>query len=93
MEPCTLVINPNAVEENESTNPNNECNANTKDAEQVERSKFEVQIEDANRGAWGNKVEFVLATIGFAVGLGNVWRFPYLCQKNGGGTRVYTSYK
>ncbi|EDO29649.1 predicted protein, partial [Nematostella vectensis] len=34
---------------------------------------------------WGSKVEYILATIGFAIGFGNVWRFPYLCQKNGGG--------
>ncbi|XP_012561513.2 sodium-dependent neutral amino acid transporter B(0)AT3 isoform X1 [Hydra vulgaris] len=37
------------------------------------------------REAWGHKAEFILASIGLAVGLGNVWRFPYLCQKNGGG--------
>ena len=44
-------------------------------------------IEGGNekREAWGHKAEFILATIGLAVGLGNVWRFPYLCQKNGGG--------
>ncbi|XP_073506413.1 sodium- and chloride-dependent GABA transporter 2-like [Phyllobates terribilis] len=37
------------------------------------------------RGQWNNKMEFVLAVAGEIIGLGNVWRFPYLCYKNGGG--------
>ncbi|XP_057312121.1 sodium-dependent neutral amino acid transporter B(0)AT3-like isoform X2 [Hydractinia symbiolongicarpus] len=40
---------------------------------------------DEKRGMWGRKAEFILASVGLAVGLGNVWRFPYLCQRNGGG--------
>ncbi|XP_069046501.1 sodium- and chloride-dependent GABA transporter 2-like [Lepisosteus oculatus] len=37
------------------------------------------------RGQWANKREFILAVAGQIVGLGNVWRFPYLCYRNGGG--------
>lgn len=37
------------------------------------------------RGQWSSKVEFILAVAGQIIGLGNVWRFPYLCYKNGGG--------
>ncbi|XP_050310141.1 sodium- and chloride-dependent GABA transporter ine-like isoform X2 [Anthonomus grandis grandis] len=36
------------------------------------------------RQHWSNKLQFVLACIGYSVGLGSIWRFPYLCYKSGG---------
>ena len=49
-----------------------------------------VQPQDDEEGgakveSWDSKITYILATVGYAVGLGNVWRFPYLAQKNGGG--------
>lgn len=43
----------------------------------------------ANRGQWGSTFGFIMAAAGSAVGLGNIWRFPYVTGQNGGGAFVF----
>ncbi|XP_069372749.1 sodium-dependent neutral amino acid transporter B(0)AT1-like [Paralichthys olivaceus] len=52
---------------------------NYKDLERME----EEDISD--RPKWDNKAQYILTCVGFCIGIGNVWRFPYLCQSHGGG--------
>lgn len=51
----------------------------------MERSEAEEQSRIGARGQWATKTEYMLVVAGNVVGLGNMWRFPYLCYRYGGG--------
>jgi NSS family neurotransmitter:Na+ symporter len=41
-------------------------------------------MTEQNRATFGSKLGVIMATVGCAVGLGNIWRFPYMIGQNGG---------
>uniref|UniRef100_A0A8B9Q8K1 Transporter n=1 Tax=Apteryx owenii TaxID=8824 RepID=A0A8B9Q8K1_APTOW len=72
MNTCKLLTGQIALEESERIAP---------EAVSTKRKKEEIP----DRGSWKGKFDFLLSCVGYAIGLGNVWCFPYLCGKNGGG--------
>lgn len=67
--------------------PDEDTASHESDCDEEEEDDETVHLKP-RRPFWANKIQFVLACVGYSVGLGNVWRFPYLCYKSGGG-KIY----
>ena len=59
------------------------------DEKSVPSVEIQEEPEEQGRDRWSRKIEFLFACIGFCVGYGNMWRFPYMCFKNGGGMGLF----
>lgn len=66
-----------------------ECDNNKSLANEKESNSDEDFEARPKSERWSNRVEFLLSLIGYAVGFGNVWRFSYYCQRNGGGAFLF----
>jgi solute carrier family 6 amino acid transporter-like protein 5/7/9/14 len=58
----------------------------------LESEPVSVESDEKKREQWDKKIEYMLSMVGYIVGLGNFWRFPYLCMRNGGGEFSNYSY-
>lgn len=91
----TSAVRPDAAASIPLLSPSAKCSLRIANSSSVRPSSTSTSTSASRfplpeRETWNQKTEFLLAVIGFAVDLGNVWRFPYICYRNGGGRKFVT---
>jgi hypothetical protein len=85
-ERCTMLFSENVYQTSMQSLNFRVFNQTTKKQHKQKSCGFIAEMAANSRGNWKNWYEFLFSSIGCVVGLGNIWRFPYICFKNGGGT-------
>ena len=68
---------------------------NLKDEGELDDNPQETTFENdskPNKLSWSSEFDLVINCVGYSVGLGNLWRFPYVAFKNGGGEIKHTAF-